>query len=132
MRSTRASIRAGSWPISIGARLSAITLQTASGAPWANASPSPTSPASVRTRTTICLRVPAVHEDGGVMGFMGMASGMVSIAVIFMYPSCSENALHVRDGEVGYQRRDQRHWIPRPRVGGLAERRGGAEQGGAG
>src|SRR6266581_3532232 len=67
-----------------GARLSSITLTTASGAPYAKASPVPVSPSSVTTRTTICLRVPALHVEGGSMGFMGMASGMAWIAVIFM------------------------------------------------
>src|SRR5262245_8674917 len=84
MRSTTASMRVGSWPRSSGARLSSITLHTARGAPYPNASPRPVRPSSVCTRTTICLREPAVQLDGGVIGFIGMASGMAWMAVIFM------------------------------------------------
>jgi hypothetical protein len=84
MRSTRYSILRGSWPTRRGARLSSITLQTASGAPYAKASPTPVGPPSVFTRTTICLRVAAVHGDGGSSGFIGRARQIASIAVIFM------------------------------------------------
>src|SRR5438094_2828732 len=44
----------------------------------------PVSPASVFTRTTICLRVLPVQDEGGSSGFMGMARQTASTAVIFM------------------------------------------------
>jgi len=77
-------MRSGSCPTMSGARLSSIALHTASGAPYAKASPIPVSPASVLIRTTICLRVEPVHDEDGSSGFMGMARQIASTAVIFM------------------------------------------------
>ena len=43
----------------------------------------PTSPSSVVTRTSTCFPSPAVHGEGGSVGFQGIPSGTASTATIF-------------------------------------------------
>ena len=73
----------GGSPSKSGPSASCTTAQTAVGAPSAKASPQPTSPSSVATRTSTCFPSRAVHGDGGSVGCQGIPSGTASTAAIF-------------------------------------------------
>ena len=82
-RSTSRSMSVGGSPSKSGPSASCTTAQTAVGAPSAKASPQPTSPSSVATRTSTCFPSRAVHGEGGSVGCQGIPSGTASTAAIF-------------------------------------------------